>query len=411
MLERYFSPKSTEAVTPVKSFCLYLDVDETITFSDLTGVDIESSEGTAVLAKAGNTIKATSAGTVWSLILDNGAELPLQGSLYDISSEEFHGVSTTGDMFYRQDTYHYNLNNGFDLYTKDGETGEEIEHKLHVPYVAGSPVVASVSGYALQKSCPVQRYKGVIIPNGSETGFRFPAGSVMDKSNSMNIVLNVPANFTKLELDKDFIVSGVTENIEDDEIICIDASTDALTWINIGEADGSGDVFSFFVRFLSENFNVNDTIYLRARYNDDTISNTKTISTIATVTMDTPELTAGTEGTITGTSNGSVVDVYSRVSSPEGAWELFDGTVAVDETGNWTATGTIADADTYDFIARDSVDPDGNIQIDDVVVASASTAKLTMNCTCTASTPMMGTTSTVKLTMNCTCTASTPTSI
>jgi len=103
------------------------------------------------------------------------------------------------------------------------------------------------------------------------------------------------------------------------------------------------------------------------------LNGTDTSDIIATVTMDTPVLTAGTEGTITGTSNGSVVDVYSRLSSPEGAWELFDGTVAVNESGNWTATGTIADAGTRDFIAVDTTDPDGFVQVDDVTVASGET--------------------------------------
>jgi len=114
----------------------------------------------------------------------------------------------------------------------------------------------------------------------------------------------------------------------------------------------------------------NQSIDIRI-YDDNTyVEIIGAFSSIATVTMEAPALTAGTEGTITGTSNGSVVDVYSRVSSPEGAWELFDGTVAVDESGNWTATGTIATAGTRDFVAVDTTDPDGFVQVDDVTVAS-----------------------------------------
>jgi hypothetical protein len=92
------------------------------------------------------------------------------------------------------------------------------------------------------------------------------------------------------------------------------------------------------------------------------------ITSIATLTMDTPELTAGVEGTITGTSNGDEVDVlYSPAGEDD--WTAFEEGVAV-TAGAWTATGTIADAGTYDIKVTDGTDSDAYDQQDSIVVAS-----------------------------------------
>jgi len=84
-------------------------------------------------------------------------------------------------------------------------------------------------------------------------------------------------------------------------------------------------------------------------------------------------LTAEEEGDITGEHSGGegyFVDVYYRVSSPEGSWTLFDEDVEVQGDNTWTATGTVATAGTHDFKAVDSVCSACQAQLDDVVVAS-----------------------------------------
>lgn len=121
----------------------------------------------------------------------------------------------------------------------------------------------------------------------------------------------------------------------------------------------------------------------------------------------------GVEGNITGTSNGVEVDVYYRVSSPEGSWEVFEEGVAV-IGGNWSATGTVPGAGTYDFRARDTVDPDGQIQLDSVVVelvAESITTLLSMTATCTADAPENTTELIGTLTIDVSCTADAPTDI
>jgi hypothetical protein len=91
----------------------------------------------------------------------------------------------------------------------------------------------------------------------------------------------------------------------------------------------------------------------------------------AIITIITPVPSPGDAGSVSGTSshkNGKV-NVWYRVSSPEGSWVLFQGNVSVDGSGDWTATGTITDVGTYDFKAVDTTDAYGFIEIDDIVVA------------------------------------------
>jgi len=73
---------------------------------------------------------------------------PLELSGYDISGNANHltnyGVDLGATYENANGVYSYNLNNGFDLYSKDGT--DPVEY-MEVPYVDGSPVVSSVTGY------------------------------------------------------------------------------------------------------------------------------------------------------------------------------------------------------------------------------------------------------------------------
>jgi len=127
-------------------------------------------------------------------------------------------------------------------------------------------------------------------------------------------------------------------------------------------------------------------------------------------------LTAEEEGDITGEHSGGegyFVDVYYRVSSPEGSWTLFDEDVEVQGDNTWTATGTVATAGTYDFKAVDTVCSACQVQLDDVVVvvAESITTLLSMTATCTADAPENTTELIGTLTIDVSCTADTPTDI
>ena len=174
-----------------------------------------------------------------------------------------------------------------------------------------------------------------------------------------------------VQLDVEFNVTGNYVLLSGKIVV---RAYNGVSWIKVSTGDYvqcADGTFTIPVTLPSASFAVNTNVTIGCfDYETYGLNGTDTSDIIATVTMDIPELTAGTEGTITGTSNGSVVDVYSRVSSPKGEWELSDGDVAVDESGNWTATGTIATAGTRDFVAVDTTDSDGFVQVDDVVVAS-----------------------------------------
>ena len=97
------------------------------------------------------------------------------------------------------------------------------------------------------------------------------------------------------------------------------------------------------------------------------------------VTITTPVLTAGVEGNIVGTHNGGsgwLVDVYYRKSSLS-AWNEFEFDVTVEADNSFSATGTLADADTYDFLVMDSNVDAILVQDDDVVVASGTVVPTT----------------------------------
>lgn len=102
--------------TLVKSHCLTSDGTTVLTFSSLTGITISSWEGTSTLAKSGDTITCTS-GTLYHIVLSNGSILPIaEGSgstVFDSVNSLNATLSGTVDWTGTQNTYHYNILNGF----------------------------------------------------------------------------------------------------------------------------------------------------------------------------------------------------------------------------------------------------------------------------------------------------------
>jgi hypothetical protein len=102
--------------TLVKSHCLTSNGTLVFTFSSLAGITITSSEGTSVPLIVGNTI-TTTAGTIYHIVLSNGSILPCaegSGSIaYDAINSLNGTLSGTVDWTATQDTYHFNILNGF----------------------------------------------------------------------------------------------------------------------------------------------------------------------------------------------------------------------------------------------------------------------------------------------------------
>ena len=189
------------------------------------------------------------------------------------------------------------------------------------------------------------------------------AGLITLVTNAPFILISAPTTDQKLETTFAVVwTSGIVSNVN----IILESESGYKRHDNILASLGTYNV----QLNASDGFVINEAVTITVIDILGIATDSVSITSIATLSMNVPVLTAGTEGTITGTSNGSIIDVYSRLSSPEGEWELFDGDVSVNESGDWTATGTIADAGTYDFTAVDTTDPDGYVQVDDVVVAS-----------------------------------------
>ena len=135
--------------------CADLDVGSTISFSDLSGVTILGYRGTSTVIINGNDIEATSAGTLYMLVLSDGTTLPLDGSLYDVSGAGNHPTASSGVSYTTQDEVFYmarwgcsvwdgsvavpNLLNGDPLPVLPGHT-----RTAYYPPSYGIPVVTGV---------------------------------------------------------------------------------------------------------------------------------------------------------------------------------------------------------------------------------------------------------------------------
>jgi hypothetical protein len=226
------------------------------------------------------------------------------------------------------------------------------------------------------------------------------------------ISITAPTAGTKYKLSESFNVTWTSSNITLVNIILESESGGSKTYSDVDASLGTLAV----AISASDGFSINETVYIYIENTHQSIDDSVQVQSIATLAINTPTLTAGTEGNVTGTSNGVEVDVYFRTSADEeeeieaGDWEVFEEGVAV-SGGNWSATGTIADADTYDFIAEDTTDRDGSAQVDDVDVESGVESTLTMDAIANASSPETFENIVDTQTLDATCSASSPTSI
>ena len=111
--------KSDQSLSPslVDSNCLAIAVDDTITFASLVGWSIISHEGTAEIIIEANTVKCTSAGTLYNMILSDGTNshvYPLAEGGYTIAFDTYstpsHGTIVCADLTWTtQSTYHKNI--------------------------------------------------------------------------------------------------------------------------------------------------------------------------------------------------------------------------------------------------------------------------------------------------------------
>lgn len=125
-----------------------------------------------------------------------------------------------------------------------------------------------------------------------------------------------------------------------------------------------------------------------------------------TITMETPTgVVAGEDYDYDGTSNGDEVELFYSPDD-EDDWVSLGTSSVVD--GDWTITGSIPDAGTYDYLAVDTTNENGFARVDDVVVGIGT---LTMDASCTADAPENTTELIGTLTIDASCTADAPSNI
>jgi len=159
--------KNNYDATLVESSCGTFDGVAELTVSDLVGTEtVVSSGGTATPTVGVGKITFT-AGSCWNLVLSSGHSFNFaEGwgtTIYNIGTGADGTLSgATLSTFWgtRQDTYHYNVNNGFDLW-ENGTVGQEIR----------TPIGAtSISGYTKTGSFTSGKWH-----NRAETGITFPS--------------------------------------------------------------------------------------------------------------------------------------------------------------------------------------------------------------------------------------------
>jgi len=137
-------------------------VDDKLSFSNLSGVTIVSSEGTSTPTINGNDIEFT-AGTIWTLELSNGSFYSFnEGSgntVYDISGNGNHGTwtnVTNPTQYTKSDiAINYLMVNGVEIYDDDA-TGTEF---IYVPFKNdGTRISPTISGFTkLTESLSIEK--------------------------------------------------------------------------------------------------------------------------------------------------------------------------------------------------------------------------------------------------------------
>jgi hypothetical protein len=231
---------------------------------------------------------------------------------------------------------------------------------------------ASSNIYFLNAKKTIQSASGVISTTNlgfGKAGITDADGKFTFKPVMLALTLTAPTAGTKYKLSESFNVTWTSSDIT---LINVILESESGGYKKYSDVDATLGTLAVAIS-ASDGFSINETVYIYIENTHQTVEDNLQVATVATLTTTTPVLTAGTEGAITGTHNGGTgyfVQVQYRVASPEGAWTTFENNVAVEADGTWEATGTVALAETYDFRARDTVDPDGQIQLDDVEVAS-----------------------------------------
>ena len=328
----------------------------------------------------------TGAGEINKLVLSDGTILiPTPSGFKDVSGNGNHATSTTMTMSHISDSSVFHCEE-YGFAVKSGVIYPRLLDGTGYAGLVGSADKYFPRGMISRRgSIDIEawNYLDTLIDFGNSAGV-LSAGVIINqfdgtdcnddlittaepKLDPAEIAILAPASGDDIELDKNFTVSG-TSNYAN---VKIEASADGLTWVTLSDSTAvtSGAFSKTNCQLSSASFDVNDEITIRVSDVDAiSLPDTVVIDTIATITMETPEdVIAGEDYDYTGTSDGDEVELFYSLAG-EDDWVSLGTSSVVD--GDWTITGSIPDAGTYDFKVEDTINPNGYVQVDDVEVAS-----------------------------------------
>lgn len=207
--------------------------------------------------------------------------------------------------------------------------------------------------------CTTNRGFGVLGTTNS-------AGKLTKLIGMPSLTITSPAEDAEYKIGASVTVTWTASNIENLDLV-VESGSGLLAVENI---DASLGTYTFNLTADLGTFYPNDTISISLTDCLGIASDTVNIVSIATPTMETPvDVVAGEDYDYAGTSNGAEVELFYSLAG-EDDWISLGTSSVVD--GDWTITGSIPDAGTYDFKVEDTTNPNGYAQVDDVVVASGS---------------------------------------
>lgn len=160
-----------------------------LTFTDLTGITVVSSAGTATSTKNVNDIEF-SAGTVWDLKLSDGTWIPDPYTGYDVSGSN-HGTPTNVTAGTQDVSFYFQLY-GFDRYTK-----KTTPFDVHNIPKTDAGAIIDVSG-----SYPSATYNHISCPTGNGI---VPIGTIdFDKDNGTDVKVDIYSRDNVLGQAKEF---------------------------------------------------------------------------------------------------------------------------------------------------------------------------------------------------------------
>jgi len=270
----------------IESNCLDMAIDDTVDFDDLSGWSIISSEGTSEIEINGNSVKCTSAGILYNLILNDGGEnhyYPLAEGYhtiaYDTSESPSHGtINCVGDEWTTQDVYHKNIGgcnyrDGLDAIRENDlvDAGGGLPNGFYFKFATpDATTIGGVTRITVPTGGFTSYYKHNVYIDGIENGKDYRATVLIRGSSNRNAQFRFGSVIEAFALTTEWQTIGSDANTADNTYFGI-----------IGYASGNpveGEWFEFSYLLVEET--LDDFRYIPKRENSDLDAEGNSISVL-----------------------------------------------------------------------------------------------------------------------------------